>query len=92
MKNKTRLRKTKKECPYCSFFKPCGDCEAKRQNDPNYNIDASVAYEKWIKKLNNEKKHYKLFKGVELNPDSLEYLFKKGKTPIEALNDLSTAS
>lgn len=31
---KQKQEPPEKECPYCSFFKPCGNCDAKRRNDP----------------------------------------------------------
>lgn len=40
-KQRKRIRKNK-ECPYCSFFKPCGSCAAKRENDPKYTGQKSV--------------------------------------------------
>ncbi len=46
----------------------------------------------WLKEVEKQKKHYKLFNGVELNEDILKELFRQNKKPIDALNDLSTVS
>ncbi len=51
-----------------------------------------VSFRGWCKVLEREQKHYPLFKGKKLNQESLQKLFDKGKTPIEALNDLGTAT
>jgi len=50
----------------------------------------AVGFTEWIKKVKKEQKHYPLFKGVDLDENQLLELFKMGKTPIDALNDLST--
>ncbi len=47
-------------------------------------------FTRWMRVVNQEKKHYKLFNGVELNDIALMEMWKQGLTPIEALNDLST--
>lgn len=44
----------------------------------------------WLELVNKEQQFYPLFKGKKLNVSELKCKFQQGKTPIEALNDLST--
>jgi hypothetical protein len=47
-------------------------------------------FQKWLKQIKKEQRHYKLFKGIEISESALRTLFDEGKSPIDALNDLST--
>lgn len=49
------------------------------------------AYRTWLQQVKVEQQHYKLFKGVDLNEADLFELWQEGKSPVDALNDLSTA-
>lgn len=49
-------------------------------------------FEQFMVEVNREKKHYALFRDVELDERQLFQLFIEGKSAIEALNDLSTAT
>jgi hypothetical protein len=44
----------------------------------------------WLKMVIEEKQHYPIFKDKELNENALYTLWEMGKSPIDALNDLST--
>lgn len=73
-----------------SWSDVCSNChehraECKCEDWRNYKFN------KWMETVNNEKEHYPLFKGRELNEQHLKDLFKEGKEPIDALNDLITA-
>ncbi len=61
-----------------------------RRHNTNTMLPA-VPLLKWLRQVKKEQKHYALFKGRELNPDMLQDLWQQGKSPINALNDLSTA-
>jgi hypothetical protein len=61
-----------------------------RRHNTNAMLPA-VPLLKWLRQVKKEQKHYALFKGRELNPDMLQDLWQQGKSPINALNDLSTA-
>ena len=50
-----------------------------------------VPFEEWLNEVQREQKHYPLFKGEKLNEKFLLELYNRGKSPIDALNDLSTA-
>lgn len=45
---------------------------------------------KWLNKIELEKRHYPILKNTEIDEYLLIDLWKQGKTPIQALNDLST--
>lgn len=47
-------------------------------------------FQKWLKQVKKEQKNYDVFKGKEINERYLRKLFHDGKTPGDALNDLST--
>jgi hypothetical protein len=55
-------------------------------------IKPQTKFEKWLVAVKKEQKHYPLFRAVELNRDLLKELFNENKTPVEALNDLSTVT
>lgn len=74
---------------YCNeFCEPPGldereDRAAKRKD---------ATFQKWFKQVKKEQNNYPLFKGKELNESYLRKFFFDGKTPVETLNDLSTAT
>jgi hypothetical protein len=47
-------------------------------------------FRKWLKQVKKEQKNYPLFKGKEISEEALRNLFWDEKSPIDALNDLST--
>jgi hypothetical protein len=47
---------------------------------------------KWLNEIRAEQNNYPMFKWKELDEKALVDLHKQGKTPIEALNDLSTTT
>lgn len=47
-------------------------------------------FQDWLRKVKDEQKNYPLFNGIELDEAQLRDLWKQNKTPIDALNDLST--
>jgi hypothetical protein len=44
----------------------------------------------WLVVIKKEQEYYPLFKGRDLDEEQLRALWREGKSPIDALNDLST--
>lgn len=55
-------------------------------------LSSNEIYERWLNKLYKEQQRYNLFKRSKLNEAILKSYYEKGFTPIETLNDLSTAT
>lgn len=72
---------------YCSESCEPPDLFEKEQRWEN-RIDAP--FQKWLKKVKCEQKHYPILKGKEINNNVLRRYFDDNKTHIEALNDIIT--
>lgn len=78
------------ELTYKSYC--CESCEPpglyEREQRAEKRKDAP--FQKWLKQVKKEQKNYSVFKGKEISEGPLRKLFWDGKSPIDALNDLST--
>lgn len=72
----------------------CESCEPEglyeREQKAEKRRDAP--FQKWLKLVKKEHKNYPLFKGKEINENYLRNQFGKGKSPIDALNAICTAT
>lgn len=51
---------------------------------------ADAPFQRWLRQLKKEQKHYPALKGKEIHEGYLRRYFNDGKTPIDALNDILT--
>lgn len=72
---------------YCSeSCEPSGLFEKEQRAEKR----ADAPFQKWLKRVKNEQKHYPALKGKEISESVLRGYFDKGKPPIETLNDILT--
>lgn len=73
-------------------FYCCEDCEPPGLCDREQRAEKrkDAPFQKWLKQVKKEQKHYPALKGKEINESALENLFNNGKSPVNALNDILT--
>lgn len=72
-----------------SWTDTCSNCDEHRA-DCQCGDWNGYKFQSWLSEVKSEQSYYPLFKGRDLNEDQLKELFKMGKSPIDALNDLIT--
>ena len=72
---------------YCNeFCEPPGLFEREERAEKR----KDAPFQRWLKQVKKEQKNYGAFAGKEISESPLRKLFNDGKSPIDALNDLST--
>jgi hypothetical protein len=71
-------------------FYCCESCEPPRlyEREQRWEKRKDAPFQKWLKKVKLEQKHYPILKGKEINDTLLRRYFDDNKTPIESLNDI----
>lgn len=67
-------------------------CEPPRlfEREQRWEKRKDAPFQKWLKQVKKEQKHYPALKGKEISEPTLRGYFHQGKSPIDALNDILT--
>jgi hypothetical protein len=73
-------------------FYCCESCEPRGlyEREQRWEKRQDAPFQKWLKQVKKEQKHYPALKGKEISEFALRGYFSKGKSPIDTLNDILT--